>query len=158
MNCIDGEDCFLFCDETNCQNSIINCPKTRHSCNILCHNSWQRPCLLLTVNASRSNGGILNIRGEGNSSSHILNQAKIICPINGYCNIKCMTENGCDHTDIYSSNGSIITIITNSTWSFQSSIIYLSHHSSINLICDGYLSCADTIIGRKKYFSLFFLL
>ena len=49
MNCTNNEDCYLFCDESNCQASVINCPSTNHSCNIFCSNSGYMPCQLMTI-------------------------------------------------------------------------------------------------------------
>ena len=50
MNCADDKDCYLYCDQTNCQDSTINCPSTNHSCNIVCSsNRHSPPCQNLTI-------------------------------------------------------------------------------------------------------------
>ena len=49
MNCANDKDCYLYCDQTNCQDSTINCPSTNHSCNIVCSSNGQSPCQNLII-------------------------------------------------------------------------------------------------------------
>ena len=99
--------------------------------------------------------GTLNVRGDG--SSYILNQAIIQCPINGICNIECLSDNACDYAKIYLSNDTILTMIGNASWSLQAVEIYGSDHSSISVVCNAYLACADMIIGIYLSSYLFYI-
>ena len=97
-----------------------------------------------------SNGGTLNVFAAGNltlQSPHTLARSSIYCPSNGICNIHCLIENACDFSKIYSSDGSIINIIANGSFSFPSSTISVANHTNLNLICDGYHSCHSVVVG-----------
>eukprot|EP01084_Bolivina_argentea_P111104 198339_1 len=148
LHCIEGEDCQLLCDETNCQGTTINCPSTNNTCDILCMDISYRSCERMTINGNISNGGALIVRGY--DFQHILNQVTISCPVNGVCSIQCIAPNACDHATIYASEGSIVNIIANGTHSLQFSNIYSSDNNVIDIICQGYLSCADINIDSRN--------
>eukprot|EP01084_Bolivina_argentea_P286800 492042_1 len=146
--CVNGEDCTINCYA--CRNAKIYCPRTAHTCNVLCFtNTGIRACENLYIDAVsfKSNTTSLTVNATGHNDIFIA--GTIMCPRNNAnCDVSCGSDYACRNLVINATNSLYTNVSLTATGlgAFESGRLFGSAFGTINVECSGDQACRSSRI------------